>query len=416
MIQTRPASTCDLATESSGFNAFVATVPPTFARGPLSGVRLAVKDMIECRLRRPAYGLDQQTADLPDEDAPVLQRLLAAGAGIVGFAAMSALASEPTGLSGIRPFPQNPWNERRIPGGSSSGSAVAVAAGLADLALGSDTGGSVRIPAHCCGVVGYKPTFGLLPTAGCMPLAPSLDTIGFLARDAGLIQRALGALNIAAFGAMPARVAVAADLTLRASEASGAASKLVVAITRQLGAGVVERRIGDTLGALDAPVLTVLSAESAVTLEKYRNDPGLEPALALRLAKGAAVDPDALAKARADIATIALTHEKVLFGDAQVLIMPVMPVDTPEIATCTPGEPSFSARGLYALSAYTRFVNALGLPAIALPATLDRSGMPVAIQLVGRAGSDACLLTFAAALQQRLGRTAFIPPTMRTPS
>lgn len=149
------------------------------------GLRVAVKDCIDVAGTRTTAGSPvlAETAPIAAVDAPCLAGLRAAGARLVGKANLHELCF---GGSGVNPHygtPQNPLDPRRIPGGSSSGSAVAVASGEADLGLGTDTAGSIRNPAACCGLFGLKPTFGVVPVEGVRPLAPSLDTVGLLAAD-----------------------------------------------------------------------------------------------------------------------------------------------------------------------------------------------------------------------------------------
>ena len=154
------------------------------ARGVLDAMPYAAKDIFVSAARSPHGGLAQPLLLASSPQATVLDQLDRAGARRIGFTAMTELAYEPSGYNAVDGAPKNPWNFEFIPGGSSSGSAVAVASGSAVFALGSDTGGSLRIPAHCCGVTSWKPTYGVVSPAGAMPLSPSLDTVGILARSA----------------------------------------------------------------------------------------------------------------------------------------------------------------------------------------------------------------------------------------
>lgn len=150
--------------------------------GPLAGRSVAVKDNLAARGLPMTCG-SETLSFTPPYDAVVVERLLDAGADVIGKANMDAFALGPTGEFSELVTVRNPIDEDRIPGGTSSGSAVAVAAELVDVALGTDTGGSIRIPAACCGVVGVKPTHGIVPRHGLVEFAPSLDTIGPLTRD-----------------------------------------------------------------------------------------------------------------------------------------------------------------------------------------------------------------------------------------
>jgi Asp-tRNA(Asn)/Glu-tRNA(Gln) amidotransferase A subunit family amidase len=369
--------------------------------GVLDGVTLAVKDMIDVAGATVSFGLGAAAAVGPAaEDAPVVARLVDAGARIVGITAMTALAYEPSGTNDVQGRPKNPGNAQRICGGSSSGSAVAVAAGLAALAIGSDTGGSLRIPAHCCGVFAWKPTHGLVPTVGTMPLAPSLDTIGFLAAD-------LETLGIVAelFGA-PAQTQI--NRVRHLQDLSDAAAPDIQAAMSTVVSVIALHAICDSadgqplLNACDPQVMVLMQGEAARAHRTPIETGTLDPTLSKRLAKGLTVTESDLAAARAGLrATGAALTEGVLAG-ADALLLPVMPITTPLVAECEPASPDFSARTLYALSAYTRFVNGLGLPAVAFPIGFDEAGMPIGAQLVGPRGSDLALIRFAQILHRQL--------------
>jgi aspartyl-tRNA(Asn)/glutamyl-tRNA(Gln) amidotransferase subunit A len=163
--------------------------------GSLAFLPYAAKDLFFAPEHQPHCGLS--VAFEPDGSgyADVLRDLDEAGARRIGFTAMTELAYQPSGFNAGSNYPRNPWNCEFIPGGSSSGSAVAVASGVSVLALGSDTGGSIRIPAHCCGVTGWKPSSGAVNAAGAVPLAPFLDCIGVLGRSAADVAAAAEALS-----------------------------------------------------------------------------------------------------------------------------------------------------------------------------------------------------------------------------
>jgi amidase len=166
------------------------TKPPT-AAGPLTGLTFAAKDLIDVSGWRTGGGNPDWYSTHPPaaKSAPVVERLLAAGAQLVGKTVTDELAFSLEGSNAHYGTPVNPACPDRLPGGSSSGSAVAVAAGLADFSLGTDTGGSVRIPASFTGIFGFRPTHGLVVTDGILPLAPSYDTVGWFARDARTLSR-----------------------------------------------------------------------------------------------------------------------------------------------------------------------------------------------------------------------------------
>ncbi|TWA69924.1 aspartyl-tRNA(Asn)/glutamyl-tRNA(Gln) amidotransferase subunit A [Azospirillum brasilense] len=373
------------------------------AAGPLAGLPYAAKDMFDSVGRSPGCGLPAAADDgpaPPERAAAVLERLDGAGARRIGFTTMTALAYEPSGVGKAL----NPWNRDIVPGGSSSGSAVAVAAGAVFAALGSDTAGSLRIPAQACGVTAWKPAYGLVPVAGAMTLAPSLDTIGLLARSARDIQLLAPVLatDMAFPSEPPARVALLSD-AVEASEAPiQAACRDGAEAIAACGVSLEQRSGLPAIEALSDPLFLILQAEAAAQhggLALAARD----PTLARRLAKGLDITADRLAAAKAALSGATTPILDNLFGNAGALLLPVMPIRTPPVAVADPASPDFRAAALYRLSAYTRFVNALGLPAVAVPVGFDDRGMPVALQIVGRPGSDGALLALATALQARTG-------------
>lgn len=388
-------------TTTDRFHAFVERVAsPASSSGALAGLRLAVKDLVDVVGRAPTLGLASPPDPAPSRTAPVLQHLIDSGAQLVGFTHMTALAYEPSGSNPAQGRPLNPWDGDRICGGSSSGSAVAVASGQADVALGSDTAGSVRIPAHCCGLSAWKPSAGIVPSDGTMPLAPSLDTIGFIARNAEILLRV--ATIFAATPAAPAiaRIAIAADLRDDSPAATAEALDATAKALADSGYAILDTALGDLIAACDAPVLDLLQGEAAACHAGHLAAATVDPLLARRLKKGASIDAAQLESARLGLRTLSGAALDAAFADADAILLPVMPLTTPSVGECELESPGFSPRTLYALSAWTRFVNGLGLPAIALSCGVDIDGMPIGLQLVGRHGSDLALLAVADVLQR----------------
>ncbi len=367
-------------------------------RGPLSGMPFVAKDMIATGKSEPSWGCSApQAAALPR--ASVIDRLDRAGACLIGTATMTELAYEPSGIGRSRGL--NPWRADTIPGGSSTGSAILVASGCCFAALGSDTGGSVRIPAHCCGVTGLKPSYGSLPVDGTMPLAPSMDTIGIITRsaaDLALIWPQLSG-NSAGVTTEPLSGCLLED-------AFGACDAEIARICR--GAIGVLTETGMTIEArsgfpeqADQYALLVLQAEAARQHRERMDDTRIDASLRKRLAKGLAISDESLREAleeRDALRSHFLAH---YLGNATVALLPVMPIMTPSVAEVDPASAHFNPRTLYALSRFTRFVNYLGLPALAVPAGFDSRGLPVGLQIVGRPGSDASLLEIGVRLQAR---------------
>jgi len=358
-----------------------------------TGVRLAVKDLIDMA-GVPTTAGSRAVADIAEpaeRDAPCMAGARAAGARIVGRANLHELA---LGVTGVNPWfgtPVNPLDPARVPGGSSSGSAVAVATDEADVAYGSDTGGSVRIPSACCGTAGLKTTFGRVPLQGVWPLSPSLDTIGPMARDvAGLVtgmallepgfaldpaddgrSRRVGCLRVEADPA----IELAIDAALRASE-----WEVVDLVFPEWDAVSVQA------GAL----LVGEAWRSDRTVAETRPD-GISPDVLERLRLGAGVDEAAMAAARAAQAQWRARLAS-LFGELDMIATPTLTIFPPTIAE---GENLLMAR-------CTLPVNFGGVPALALPVPAA-GGFPASLQLVGPEHGEAALLAAGSVLELAVG-------------
>jgi aspartyl-tRNA(Asn)/glutamyl-tRNA(Gln) amidotransferase subunit A len=344
--------------------------------------------------------------------ASVIDRLDQAGACLIGTAVMTELACEPSGFT--RRGALNPWRFDRIPGGSSTGSAILVASGCCFVALGSDTGGSVRMPAHCCGVTALKSGYGRIPLDGAMALAPSLDSFGIFARSAADLALLWPVVSggLLAQGKEPRKAVVLRD-AFGASDAEIAeVCRGAIAVLAESGM-TIEARSGFPEEA-DRHALTVLQAEPAREHRGRIDDPATDDTLRKRLRKGRSIADRELGEA---LAARDRLHEQFLasmLGDAAVAVLPVMPIRTPDVDEVNPVSSRFSPRALYALSRFTRFVNYLGLPALAVPAGFDESGMPVGLQLVGRPGSEASLLDIGIRLQARSDWHGRVPSAIAT--
>jgi aspartyl-tRNA(Asn)/glutamyl-tRNA(Gln) amidotransferase subunit A len=383
------------------------------AGGPLDRLPYATKDMFDRRDRRATWGGVRTRGPLPRTTASVLDRLDRAGACEVAVSSMTELAYEPSGYNALHGRTLNPWHPDAVSGGSSSGSAALVAVGAVYLGLGSDTGGSIRMPATCCGITGLKPSAGAVPCDGAMPLAPSLDVIGFLARSARDVSLAW---------------AVAADHPPASEDAE--ASRAVVlgdcirdaaaAVRHAIGAGIEAlRAVGLSIGNVaaqasiehvDAHALVVMQAESARSHRAGDFDEGrLDAALLRRLTKGRTITNDALAASLAERPRLAAAFLD-SWGDADVAVLPVMPCETPLATETDPQSSGFSPRTLYRMSSLTRFVNFLGLPAISVPCGFDGRGVPIGLQLIGRPAADTLLLGLAERLQAITDWHGRVPP------
>jgi aspartyl-tRNA(Asn)/glutamyl-tRNA(Gln) amidotransferase subunit A len=366
--------------------------------GPLSGLPYVAKDMFATGRSEPSWGCSTpQAPALPC--ASVIDRLDRAGASLIGTATMTELAYEPSGIA--RRGALNPWRFDCVPGGSSTGSAILVASGCCFAALGSDTGGSVRIPAHCCGITALKPGYGKIPLDGAMALAPSLDTFGVFARsaaDLALLWPSICGEPLAASEKIPRAVVLQDAFEASDAEIAGICRGVLNVLAES---GMRMEEVSGFSEEADLHALTVLLAEAAREHRARVDDPSINAMLRKRISKGLLITDEELAVAMA--ARDRLRDQFILscLGSAGVAILPVMPIRTPQVKEVDPASVQFNPRILYALSRFTRFVNYLGLPALAVPAGFDNNGMPVGLQLIGRPGSEAILLQIAVRLQER---------------
>lgn len=398
-----------LETIGIALNAVARVLPPSKpGRGTLARLPYVIKDMIANGVAAPNWGCATPVTSRTDT-ARVVETLNECGARPIAAAEMTTLAYEPSGFNAARGSVHNPWNSAFIPGGSSSGSAALVAAGCCDVALGSDTGGSVRIPAHCCGITALKPSWGAISAAGTMPLAPSLDTIGILARSAIDIAPVWTALSGQSLD-MPRAVTSVSVIEGALTECDADIVTLfraAIADLARLGVDVAPRS-GFPQGA-DRASMLVMQAEAARAHKDLIESGLLDPVLRKRLGKGLAISDDDLDLTLRRRAATRDDFVQQFLGSADVALLPVMPSITPRCDVTDPSSPAFDAKALYALSRFTRFVNYLGLPALAVPMGFDRNGMPAGLQMVGRLGSEALLLDFARHYQDATNWNGLVP-------
>ncbi len=376
--------------------------PERAAAGPLHGVPVAVKDLIAVRGTPTGNGNPADMAGpAADRDAAVVDRLRAAGADV--FATTALLEYAAGALHPEVPETRNPWDARRTAGGSSGGSAALVGCGACAVAVGTDTGGSIRLPAHYCATVGFKPSHGALPTAGVTALAPSLDHVGLLTSNVAWASRAWTALtgDPVVSTRRPLRVGVlSAQLQSPALEPA-VASALADALRRlgergDLVAEVIE--LDDApLRAIDTTFDAILGWEAWRELGPLaEREPERFGPETLRLLRGVSSvsrrQYDDALRTR-DQLTGACT---LVYASADVLLSPaapfVAPVTTPPVDT-DEGE---------AEALFTRVHNVTGAPSLVLPCGWA-DGLPVGLQLSARVGSDSDLLAAAAVVEAALG-------------
>ncbi|MGE3619124.1 MAG: amidase [Acidimicrobiia bacterium] len=367
--------------------------------GPLSGLRFAAKDLFAVAGRptgvgNPAHPLAHRPAPA---HAAAVAALLAAGADLVGRTHTDELAWSLSGTNAHLGTPRNPAAPGRIPGGSSSGSAAAVAAGLVELALGTDTGGSVRVPASYCGLVGLRPTHGRIDATGVVPLAPSLDTVGFLARSPAVAEAAFDVLRDRPRRATPpGRVLLVASLLEGCDDG---VADLVVAraghLATALGAEVVDVADRDGRLARAAEVFRVVQGAEAWAAHRewLETDPPLGPGVRARVAAARALTAAEVADAAAERRALCDLLLGWLAGGA-VLVQPAAPGPAPDLEL----DPGASTRHRTRVLGLTAPASLAGLPALCLPAGRvgPEGGLPVGFVLVGAPGTDEALLAAAA--------------------
>jgi aspartyl-tRNA(Asn)/glutamyl-tRNA(Gln) amidotransferase subunit A len=388
--------------------------------GPLHGVPLAHKDMFHRPDRRPGMG---SRVPMPGDGttSTLLERLATAGAFELGALNMAEFALGPTGHNACTGAVRNPWNCAHVSGGSSSGGGVAVATRTVAASVGSDTGGSVRLPAGATGVLGLKPTYGRVTRAGMMPLSPSVDVAGLFARSVPDLALLLG-------------------LVAGHDDRDPASSRRPVPdYARALGSGIADLRIGVPTQPAFAPVdpgvtrafeaaidglarlgvqvvpvtlpapepLTELSralvyAEAWAIHREWMRDhsDGYTPQVRVRAATGLGIADAAYAEAQRLRPALLRRWVEEVYAHCDVLMLPTLAIEVPTLAETDVGGGAGMWTKIAAMVPCTAPFNYLGLPALAVPCGFGATGLPVSFQLAGRPFDEATLLRVADAYQR----------------
>ncbi|MCZ0952040.1 MAG: amidase [Rhodospirillaceae bacterium] len=381
-------------------------------RGPLHGIPVAIKDLVDTRGVLTTYGSRYYSDHVPEEDAAVITRLRDAGAVFLGKTGLHELAFGTTSVNPSFGAIGNPWRPDHHPGGSSGGSAVAVAAGMAFAAIGTDTGCSIRLPAQCCGGVGHKPTYGLVSAAGVLPLVPSMDHVGPMTRsvrDAALMLKAIAACD----ENDPGDVSQALDNLIERMEAPIAGGvigvpadyffeggdkdvktivKEAIGVFEELGARVESVKLPDCHDAYDAANAT-FSEVVDVHREALADDiDAFSEPLRARYSSMTRYSPEAYEKAQRFRKEFTRGMEKVL-ERVDVLAMPTATVAAAPIAE-QPPEHDKERRKNACIFDFT------GQPSISVPCGFTGDGLPVGLMICGGRFRDARVLRYAHAFEQ----------------
>jgi len=391
------------------------------AHGALHGVPLALKDLCAVHGMPTSCGTGNPDYFRAERDCTVATRLVTAGAIILGKLNMTELAMGAFGDNPHHGHARNPWNPERCSGGSSSGSGVAVAAGLALGAIGTDTGGSIRLPAGCCGVTGLKPTYGRVSRAGAMALSWSNDHLGPMARSAQdcalMLQVIAGADPLDATASLRAvpdylagleapiagiRLGVPENFFFQGVDPEMVAAVRAAAVTLgSLGAEVREIRLPDPQVMNDVTQIISRSESAAIHAGPMRERPADLAAFARgRIELGLQVPAFDYLQALRLRARLARAFAREVWSEVDALALPVIPEPAPPLAAALEGslEEITARQGRF--SRLTRPFNGWGLPALALPCGFSRAGLPLAFQLVGRPFDEAAVLRLGHAYQR----------------
>ncbi len=401
-------------------------------RGPLHGIPIVHKDLFCTKGLRTTAGSLLYDQYVPNFDACVVERLREAGTVLLGKAHLHELAYGITSNNPHHGPARNPWDTTRIPGGSSGGSAIAVATGMAMLATGTDTGGSIRVPASFCGVTGLKPTYGRVSRFGVLPLAFSLDHVGPLAltvRDCALALSAMAGHDprdpSSSQQPVPQftppedvdikglRIGIPDNFYFEKIDSSvDNAVHFMAYRAEDLGAKLVPLRVPDGVQLNVISQVTLLSEAAAVHEPYLRRQPAKYSGEAKTLLDmGRLISATDYLQAQRLRARIRGVYAN-LFQNVDCLLVPATPMTAPRIGQSEVQINGETEDTRLAATRLLRGINALGLPALSIPAGFTNQGLPIGLQLIGRPFEEALLLQIGAALEDATGHTHRRPPLL----
>lgn len=386
--------------------------------GPLHGIPISLKDLFRTKGILTTGGSLLYKDMIPDYDSAVTERLNAAGAVLVGKTGMHELAYGVTSNNPHFGAVRNPWNLERIPGGSSGGSGAAVSAQMCFMSMGSDTGGSIRIPASFCGTVGLKPTFGLVSRYGALPLGSSLDHMGPLSssvRDAALTLEVLAGHDVRdefSVQRLPEPYLPPKDISLkgirigvpecffteRVAPEVMARLRAMVQLAAGMGAQAEIIPIPDMI-AINAIGRIILLSEASALMQPYasnRNDFGAD--VRALFDQGLLLPATDYVNAQR-LRSIYRRQFLKMFDSIDALLTPTVPMGAPKI-----GQPTVRIDGQeedtrLATTRFVRGINVVGFPALSIPCGFDAEDMPIGLQIVGRPFGESTILKVGAALE-----------------
>ena len=400
-------------------------------RGPLHGIPIGLKDLLCTKGVRTTGGSRILADFVPEEDATVVSRLQEAGAVLMGKLNMHEFAFGPTGTNPHYGDARNPWDPERITGGSSSGSAIAAATFMCAGTLGSDTGGSIRIPAALCGVVGIKPTYGRVSRYGAIPCAWSLDNVGPMCRtaeDAALVLSTIAGHDpkdpatirrpvpdyAAGLGERVSglKVAVLREYVTDPMEPDVVARfQESLAVLRGLGMVVEEISVPEANTAMGASSAILSSEVAAYHEERLRTRPGDFGAdVRARLEQGLMISATDYLKGQR-IRRLVVERFQELMGRYDAMVCPTEPCTAPRLDQETVDYGGFSEARVASMVRHTRLFNLNSLPAVSVPCGFGSNGLPVGLQIATGPFEEGLALRIAHAYQQATEWHKRVPPT-----